>query len=261
MVVSISAQSLQQAYLNWATQKQTFERQSNFTTIQTPFVDMYHDTIELFIEQKAGQYILSDDGYTLDELDTLDLQLSTNRASTKRQLFFNQICLNFGIQVFQKELQIRFANLDDLPQKQFQLIQGMLQIMDMLQTSRDRVTDYFLEDIRNYFFNEKLTFIEDMSFQGKTGNMVNFNYIFGKTSPATKSKAIKAVNRPEAAAYESPLMGIIDVRDSRPDTDFYILANDTDKLSDKFVSAFTNYSVPVLQWSQRDNWIKDFKTS
>ncbi|MFC6165300.1 DUF1828 domain-containing protein [Lactiplantibacillus dongliensis] len=259
--MNINIQSLQQAYLDWATQKQTFETQANFTTIRTPFVDMYHDTIELFIEHQAGQYILSDDGYTLDELDTLDLQLSSGRASKKRQAYFNQICLNFGIQVHQKELQIRFTDLAAMPQKQFQLVQGMLQIMDMLQTSRDRVSDYFLEDIRNYFFEKELSFVEDVSFQGQTGNMINFNYIFGKKSINDKAKAIKAVNRPKSIAYESPLMGIIDVRDSRPDTDFYVLANDTESISDKFISSFENYSIPVLQWSKRDNWIKTFKLS
>ncbi|BDZ32247.1 DUF1828 domain-containing protein [Lactiplantibacillus brownii] len=103
--MSINTHSLQQAYLDWATQKQVFKPQANFTTIQTPFVDIYHDTIELFIEKHAGHYILSDDGYTLDELDTLDLQLSPKHASKKRQALFEQTCLNFGIQINQLKVE------------------------------------------------------------------------------------------------------------------------------------------------------------
>ena len=54
-------------------------------------------------------------------------------------------------------------------------------------------------------------------------------------------------------------MGIIDVRETRPETDFYIIANDSSiTLSDRFINAFKNYDVPVLRWTERNKWLKEF---
>ena len=54
-------------------------------------------------------------------------------------------------------------------------------------------------------------------------------------------------------------MGIIDVRETRPETDFYIIANDSSiTLSDRFINAFKNYHARVLRWTERNKWLKEF---
>lgn len=255
--MTIDINRLPEIYFEWATKNIQFKNTDNITVIETPFVDMYHDSIELYVEEVSNKYKISDDGYTMSELDTLGVSV---KRSDKRRTFFEKTLRNFGVAYDEEtlELFVIFNNLNQLPTIQFRLVQCLIQISDMLLTSREHVANLFIEDITNYFFDNDLTFDQNTGYTGKTGNTINFDFTFGR-SKNSNAKAIKTVNRPKSTAYESPLMGIIDVRDSRENTDFFVLANDTEDISSEFINSFTNYEIPVLRWTQREEWINKFK--
>lgn len=83
----LSAKELSTAYFDWATKSIQFIEKESFVQIKTPFVDMYHGRIELVVEKKREHFIVSDDGYTLDELDILDLHLSGSKVTKKEQVY------------------------------------------------------------------------------------------------------------------------------------------------------------------------------
>lgn len=254
----LSAEQLSNEYFEWATKNIDFSLDSskNWVLIKTPFVDMYNDQIEIFVEQKNDYYIVSDDGYTLDELDTLGFDF---RSSTKRKKIFDSILLNFGVTVKNSELIITIQNIKEFPSAQNRLIQCMIQTFDLLQTTREKVANFFLDDISNFFLEKELPFSTNLSITGKTGNPANFEFILGKTKNAPE-RALKTVNRPTPTAYQEPLMKIVDVRDYKPQMKFYILANDTDiSLSDSFINSFVNYNIEILKWSQKDQWVNRLK--
>lgn len=255
--MAIDINRLPDIYFEWATRDIQFKSTDDVIVIETPFVDMYHDSIELYVEELSNKYKLSDDGYTMSELGSLGVSI---KNSNKRLTFFRKTLRNFGVSFDENtlELFVVFNNLNQLPTIQFRLVQCLIQISDILLTSREHVANLFIEDITNYFFDNDLVFDQNSGYTGKTGNTINFDFTFGR-SRNSNAKAIKTVNHPKATAYESPLMGIIDVKDSRETTDFYILANDIEDVSPKFINSFNNYSIPVLKWSQREQWINDFK--
>lgn len=75
-------------------------------------------------------------------------------------------------------------------------------------------------------------------------------------------KLIKAINTPASENYRDPLFSWIDVRDMRKKSDFIVLANDTNKpVTEGFISPFKNYSIEVLEWSKRSEWIDELKTN
>ena len=255
----LSAKELSTAYFDWATKSIQLIEKESFVQVKTPFVDMYHDRIELVVEKKREHFIVSDDGYTLDELDTLDLHLSGSKVTKKRASLFNKILLTFGVTLSQdNELVVSFNKLEDFPEAQHRLVQAMLQVFDMLQTSRDKVFNFFVEDISEYFLDNEIQFSTRANYIGKTGSSTQFDFLIGQTRKR-KERALKAINSPKPSSYEGPLMGIIDVRETRPETDFYIIANDSSiTLSDRFINAFKNYNVPVLRWTERNKWLKEF---
>lgn len=250
--------SLMESYIQWSRNKISFNELGDSIEIVTPFVDMFHDHISLYIINQNNHYIISDDGYIIDELDTLGFSPT---STPKRKSFFNQTLNTFGVKhnTTTNELYIEFNDLSRYPEVQQRLIQCVLKVSDMLMTSQQRVKNYFTEDISEYFLDESVPFTTNSSFLGRTGNLVNFDFVIGqtRTSPAT---LIKAINNPTGDAYIEPLFHIDDVRKMRTNHRFFIIANDMNKeISDKFQSSANGWDVPVLPWSQKSDWVRQLK--
>ena len=108
----------------------------------------------------------------MDELDTLDLHLSDSKVTKNRASLFNKILLTFGVPLSQdNELVVTFNKLEDFPEAQHRLVQAMLQVFDMLQTSRDKVFNFFVEDISEYFLDNEIQFSTRANCIGKTGSL------------------------------------------------------------------------------------------
>ncbi|WP_165763794.1 DUF1829 domain-containing protein [Halalkalibacter urbisdiaboli] len=251
---------LKQEYLEWTQQKLKFEKNDGFVEIVTPFVDMNHDYISLFCSKESNGYKLSDDGYIIDEL--IDLGVDVKKSS-KRNQFFNMTLNIFGINFDSSslELYVTFNNLNEYPEKQQRLIQCIMRVSDMLLTSRNRVISFFTEDIARYFLDNDVFFNESASFIGKSGRSQTFDFALPRTKKVNP-KLIKAINNPTSESYKDPLLAFIDVQETKSDHGFYVLANDSNVvISDKFVQSLENYDIKVLPWSNRDEWVEEIKTS
>ena len=131
----MSIEQLKKSYIDWTSRKIEFKNHDSFIEVKIPFVDMKHDYIHLFFEKTDDGYSLGDDGYILDELDTLGVNIQA--SSVKYKAFFEQTLRIFGVKFNKKtlELYVTFNNVAEYPLKQHQLIQCMI----MLMTSRQRV--------------------------------------------------------------------------------------------------------------------------
>ncbi|WP_175616021.1 DUF1828 domain-containing protein, partial [Piscibacillus halophilus] len=219
------------------------------------FVDMNHDYISLFISKAGNKYILTDDGYIVNELSMLDVDINTSK---KRKFYFNSILNTFGINYNNKseELFVEFNSIKEYPEKQHRLIQCLLKISDMIFTSKSKVQNFFTEDIENFFLEKDIPYNTDASYVGKSGRSNNFDFILPKTKKINP-KLIKAVNHPDSNAYKIPLLSFLDVQEIKYDHQFIVLANDLEeKISDEFKEALNNYQVDVYPWSDRENWVK-----
>lgn len=251
---------LKKEYLEWTQNKIKLEQVEDFIEITTPFVDMNHDFISLFFKVEENGYKLSDDGYIIDELSILGIDIDT---SAKRKDYFKMTLKIFGIEYNNKtsELFVRFNSLSEYPETQHRLIQCLMRVSDMLITSRNKVISFFTEDITNFFLEKEVFFNESPSYLGKSGRNNTFDFALAK-SKKTTPKLIKAVNRPTSDAYRGPLLTFVDIQENKSDHKFIVLANDSNvEISKKFIEPLENYGVSVLPWSDRENWINDLKYS
>lgn len=252
---------LKKIYDEWNNKKLILESFKEYIEITTPFVDMHHDFIQLyFIKDKNNNFKITDDGYILNELEMLGIEI---KRSQKRNDFFKTTLNIFGVNYNDTtdELFITFSNVNEYPEKQHRLIQCMLRISDMLLTSRDTVISIFTEEIAEFFDENDVLFIEGSNFTGTSGKPQNFDFALPRTKTQNE-KLIKAINNPASENYRDSLFSWIDVRDIRKRTDFLVLANDTNKpVAESFISPFRNYSIEVLKWSKRNDWIDRLKTS
>lgn len=252
-------EKMKKIYFDWIDKKIQFtpSKTNNYITITTPFLDMYNDYIELIVfKGRDTQYVISDDGYTLDELGMLEINLN---KKSKRRDYFESILLNFGVKESNGELLIGFNNLNEFPDAQNRLTQCMLQVFDLLQTSKNNVIQYFKEDVTDYFIDNNIPVGEDLSLLGKSGRSSKFDIVIGRTKKK-RQQAIKVVNTPTTSNIANPLFRIIDVRERHPNTDFAVIANNIDQaISGDFISAFKNYNVPIYPWSDKEKWLSTFQ--
>lgn len=251
---------LKQEYLEWTQKKLKFERNDGFVEIVTPFVDMHHDYVSLFCSKESNGYKLSDDGYLINELNDLGVDVT---KSSKRNQFFTMTLNIFGISFDSStsELYVKFHTLSEYPERQQRLIQCVMRVSDMLLTSRNRVISFFTEDIANYFLENDVFFNESASFIGRSGRGQTFDFALPRTK-RVKPKLIKAINNPTSESYKDPLLSFIDVQETKSDHGFLVVANDTNiAISDKFVQSLENYNIKVLPWSDRNKWVEEIKTS
>lgn len=89
-------ETLKRARIKWLDVSFSYKDKNHFIEIRTPFPDMFHDNISLVLYKDAdGNLMLSDDGYTMDELGTLGFDTNT---SVKRKKYFNDTLLSFSVQ-------------------------------------------------------------------------------------------------------------------------------------------------------------------
>lgn len=252
--------NLKKVYDEWNNKRLILENFNDFIEITTPFVDMHNDFIQIyFIKEGNNNFRITDDGYILNELEMMGIEI---KRSQKRNEFFKTYLNVFGVNYNEKndELFIAFSNINEYPEKQHRLIQCILRISDMLLTSRNSVISIFTEEISAFFEENDVPFIEGSNFTGISGKPQNFDFALPR-SKNKREKLIKAINTPASENYKEPLFSWMDIKDMRKKSDFIVLANDTNKpIAEGFVEPFRNYSVEVLEWSKRNEWIEKLKT-
>lgn len=251
---------LKNEYINWLNKEIKLEKFDHFIEITTPFVDMHHDSISLFLVTQTNDYKLTDDGYLINELEALDIDIKNN---ARRRKYLKQTLKIFGISYNKdnNELYVEFDNIKKFPDIQHRLTQCVIRVSDMMMTSFNRVLGFFTEDIANYFLDNDVGYNENVGFVGKTGQNQIFDFVLPRKRNV-KPKLIQAINDPKTNAYKSPLVSFFDVQNSKADHDFIVLTNDvTNKVSEKFTEALTNHGINVLPWSKRNVWIDILKSS
>lgn len=99
---------------------------NEFIVIYTNFVDIHHDSIEISMTEKNGLFMLDDDGYTLNELEMMDLSYSDNDDVFE---FVNRSLNPFQLQVDdQLIIHTNYLELEKIPNSITEFIQVIIDI-------------------------------------------------------------------------------------------------------------------------------------
>lgn len=244
---------LNNTYTKWNKDNIHIVDQGDFVEITTPFVDNHHDYLQVVLYyNENGQLVLSDDGYTLNELTLYEIDY---KRSSKRKEFLNQTLKSFGVTILDSDLTITFDKVKDFPRKLLYLLQCILRLSDMLLTSRSTVTSIFYEEVGMFFDDNNILKIPDVGITGTSGNENKFDYII-PASRVKKEKVIKTINKPNGDNFKYPLLSFLDIKENRAKSEFVVIANDdVNEISEKFETSFTNHGISVLRWTERKTWI------
>ena len=85
---------LLQDYLHWLNESISLRQVDEWVEITTPFLDRHNDFLQIFVKKSNGGYVLTDDGYILE-----DLKMSGCRIDTDKRLALLSTTLKgFGVQ-------------------------------------------------------------------------------------------------------------------------------------------------------------------
>lgn len=241
--------TLLDSYISWLRDKTTLRQVNDWVEITTPYLDRHNDLLQIYANRSDSGYILTDDGYVIEDLEQSGCRLET----PKRQALLKMTLNGFGVQLNEKRLEIR-ASSDNFALRKHNLLQAMLSVNDLFYLAEPMVATLFFEDVVSWLELNDIRYTPQVKFTGKTGYDHLFDFVIPK-SRAKPERIIRAINRPSKDTAQALVFAWIDTREVRPaESVAYALLNDTDRsVSIDVIEALRSYEVDPIPWSKRDS--------
>jgi len=242
-------QRLLNDYLAWLRDKTTLRRVGDESVeITTPYLDRHNDYIQIYARRGDGGFLLTDDGYTIGDLEQSGCKLE----SPKRQDLLRMTLNGFGVRLRGQALEV-LATPDNFALRKHNLVQAILAVNDMFYLAVPMVASLFYEGVVAWLDLHEIRYTPKVKFTGKTG----FDHLFDFVIPKSRrqpERILQTINRPSRDTAQSLILSWIDTKEVRPpDSRAFALLNDSEQpVSSAVIDALVNYDVRPVPWSRRE---------
>lgn len=241
-------QHLMDAYHAWLRDKSVLRQIDQWVEITTPYLDRHNDYIQIYAKRANGGLLLTDDGYTIDDLEQGGCKLE----SRKRQDLLKMTLNGFGVQLDGKSLQVN-ASPANFGLRKHNLVQAMLAVNDMFYLAVPIVANVFFEDVVAWLDVHEIRYTPKVKFTGKSGYDHLFDFVIPR-SRLQPERIIQSITRPSRDTAQSVTFAWLDTKDVRsPESRAYALLNDSESpISQAVTDALRSYDVRPVTWSRRE---------
>jgi len=241
-------QKLLDDYLAWLRDKTSLRQIHEWVEITTPYLDRHNDYIQIYAKRANDAFILTDDGYTIDDLEQSGCKLN----SPKRQELLHMTLNGFGVRLHDNALEVH-ATPDNFALRKHNLVQAMLAVNDMFYLAVPMVASLFYEDVVSWLDLHDIRYTPKVKFTGKTGYDHLFDFVIPK-SRKQPERILQTINRPNRDTAQAVAFSWIDTKEVRaPDSKALALLNDSEiAISSAVLDALQNYDVRPIPWSRRE---------
>ena len=245
----LEVQQLMHEYTTWLREKTTLRQIAQSVEITTPFIDRHNDYIQIYAQKTEGGYLLTDDGYTINDLELSGCKLHT----PKRQELLTMTLNGFGVQNTNNSLQI-ITSPENFALQKHNLIQAILAINDLFYLAEPMVTSLFYEDVVAWLDLHDVRYTPNVKFTGKSGYDHMFDFVIPK-SRRQPERILRTINRPSRDSAEAAAFSWIDTREVRSsESKAYVILNDSEHtVSSNVTEALLKYSLRPIIWSMRED--------
>lgn len=235
-------------YHVWLRDRTVLKKIRQWTEITTPFLDRHNDYIQIYATKADNGYLLTDDAYTLNDLETSGCSL----ASPKRKEMLHVTLNGFGVQLIEGALQVH-ATADNFALRKHNLIQAILAVNDLFYLASPTVKSLFLEDVTAWLDLSGVRYLPHVKVPGLSGFDHVFDFAIPK-SPMKSERLLKAVTNPNRDSAQSFAFAWMDTQPTRPvNAVAYVVINDNERIVPSTVmDAFGAYGILPVLWSKRD---------
>src|SRR4030042_2343547 len=246
-------QNLIDNYVRWLKDKTVLRQVKDWVEITPPYLDRHNDYLQIYAKRQNGGYLLTDDGYVLEDLEQSGCKLE----SAKRQALLRITLNGFGVQTNEGRLEIH-ASHDNFALRKHNLIQAMLAVNDLFYLAVPVVASLFYEDVVAWLDLHEIRYTQKVKFTGKSGYDHLFDFVIPK-SRTRPERILHTINRPSRDTAQVLAFSWIDTKEVRPpDSRAYALLNDSDQtISTSVLDALRNYDVNPILWSRREEVRKE----
>lgn len=237
-------------YVAWLRDKTALRQVGDWIEITTPHLDRHNDYLQIYAKKQDGTYLLTDDGYIINDLEQSGCKL----ASPKRIQLLNLTLGGFGVHMAEdKSLQV-VATSETFAMKKHNLLQAMLAINDMFYLSEPMVASVFYEDVVAWLDLHEIRYVPHVKFTGKTGFDHHFDFAIPK-SRLSPERLVKVVGRPGKDAAKDIVFAWVDTREARSsESKAFALLNDQERaIPSDVLEALKSYEVVAVPWSHRED--------
>ena len=226
------------------------DKDTGWSIISTPFTGMFNDMIEIYIKIEGDKILLSDDGVTLGNLETIGVNVS---KSPNRQRIFQSILLNYGVKFTESEL-ISECTIKEFPKKKHLFLESLIGINDMFMLSKENVTSVFKDDVEEYLIEMGIIYTRDFKFTGISGIDFNFDFLIAGKKTEKVLRAINYLNKTTLTTFLYAWDDIISTRKqvSKKNVSAIAIVNDEKKnIKPEYLDALKIKKADCILWTER----------
>jgi hypothetical protein len=240
-------------YINWLKDKTVIKQINDYAEITTPYLDRHNDYLQIYAKKADGKFVLSDDGYVINDLKSS----GCNLTGKKRQDLLNLTLNGFGVKLVGNVLTVE-ADATNFPLKKHNLVQAILSVNDLFYLAEPVTSSLFFENVESWLNGSDVRYTPNVKFTGKSGFDHQFEFVIPK-SKVRPERMLHTMNSISRATAEKLAFSWFDTKSTHsPDATAYALVNDTKKAPQESVlEALKNYEVQPILWSQRESIVRD----
>ncbi|MGA3019104.1 MAG: DUF1829 domain-containing protein [Bryobacteraceae bacterium] len=235
-------------YRAWLKDKTTL-RQVNATRVEitTPYLDRHNDVLQIYARRENGGFVLTDDSYTIHDLEASGCNLHTE----KRQDLLKMALNGFGVRLNNEALEV-VASPETFPLRKHSLIQAMLAVNDLFYLTKPMVESLFYEDVIAWLDANEIRYTPKAKFNGTSGYDHLFDFVIPK-SRRQPERILQAITRPTRDTAQLLIHAWTDTRQVRtPESRAYAVLNDTEgAIPGGVMDALRNYAIQPVPWGDR----------
>jgi len=241
-------------YFRWLKDKTVLRKiNDEWVQVTTPHLDRHNDQLQFYIRKENVGYVLTDDGYILNDLINSGCPLD----SPKREELLKTTLAGFGVQLDGDQLLLK-ATPENFSLKKHNLIQAMLAVNDLFFLASPYVASLFYEDVIQWLDLADIRYTPKVKFTGKSGYDHMFDFVIPR-SRTQPERIVQAISNPKKDTAEAVMFKWMDTRETRsPESRLYAFLNDSmSAVSPSVLDALRNYNLEPVLWSQRELSRKD----
>ena len=239
-------------YLKWLKEKTVVKQTGEWTEVTTPFVDRHNDLLQIYVRQQGDDFLMTDDGYIIADLNNSGCSLST----PKRKALLQTVLNGFGVDFDGKSITV-IARKNNFFLKKHNLLQAMLAINDLFSLAESNVVSLFFEDVEKWLDENHIRYTPSVKITGKS----RYDHYFDFVIPRSKEypeRVLQVVTNPSRATVESFAWAWVDTREvRRPGTRAFAVLNDKKPISPAVLDALKSYEVIPVLWGNRSELLPE----
>jgi hypothetical protein len=237
------------AYIEWLKNGiHIRELDNGWSEIITPFLNHRNDMIEIYAKKNGDEILLSDACVTITDLGLMGVDFNTR--SQKRLDELNVVLNSFGVTKNSDNELIIKTSVSNFARDKHRFLQAIMSVDDMFILSKQKVENFFLEDVATFLDTYEIPYAKDAFFTGKSGLMHKFFFIIPKGKRQSDT-IIRAINYPKKDVIVNAMFMISDTQEVREKTQGVLILNDSHGVSPEIKTALEEYDIFSVNWSER----------